>query len=142
MFEIYKRGQGKTSRYLAAGSVGVLSLFGCYSLYNYLNVRGSLQKLILFVVPGVELDVNLPFLVSFGFFAGLMILLYALLNKPKIGDFLIETELEMKRVSWPVRSELIGSSTIVIITVVILAVIVMVFDLAVQAFMRLIYSIG
>ena len=68
--------------------------------------------------------------------------MYVLLNKAKVGDFLIETELEMKKISWPGRSELIGSSTVVIITVVIIALVIMLFDFSVQALMRLIYRIG
>ena len=67
--------------------------------------------------------------------------IYVLLNKPKMGDFLIETELEMKKISWPGRSELVGSSTIVIVVVAILAVIIMIFDFVVQFFMRLLSRI-
>jgi len=92
----------------------------------------------LFEIPGVDLKINLPFIIAFGVFAFFAILVYVLLNKPKIGDFLIETELEMKKISWPGRSELVDSSTIVIVTVVILALVIMVFDFMIQFFMRLI----
>jgi preprotein translocase SecE subunit len=140
MFKIYKQGQGKWARYLAAASIGALAIYGFYSLYNYLNV-GNLRSPIV-EIPGVDLDVNVPLLISFGLFLIVAITLFTLLNKPKIADFLIETELEMKKISWPGRSELVGSSTIVVVTVVILAVIIMVFDFAVQAFVRLLYRIG
>jgi preprotein translocase subunit SecE len=140
MFEIYKRGQGKWARYIAAGCVGVLIMYGCYSLHEYLNT-GSLSVPIV-TIPGVDLDMNVAFIISFGLFLALAATIYLLLNKPKLGDFLIETEVEMKRVSWPSRSELVGSSTIVVITVVILAIIIMIFDFAAQAFMRLLYGIG
>ncbi len=141
MFEIYKRGQGKWARYLAAGSVGALATYGCYSLYHYLKGIG-LGKTVLVEVPGVDLNIDTPFIVAFGLFAALAVTVYILLNRPKIGDFLIETELEMKKISWPGRSELVGSSTIVIITVIILALVIMVFDFGVQWFMRLVYGIG
>ena len=140
MLEIYKPGQGKWARYLAAGSVGALVIYGCHSLYEYLNV-GGLKQMVLFPIPGVELDVNLPFLISFGLFMALAMTIYVLLNKPKMGDFLIETELEMKKISWPGRSELVGSSTIVIVVVAILAFIIMIFDFVVQFFMRLLSRI-
>ena len=140
MFKIYKQGQGKWARYLAAGSVGALVIYGCYSLHNFLNV-GSMRSPIV-EIPGVDLDINVPFVVSFGLFLAFAIVVFTLLNKPKIGDFLIETELEMKKISWPGRSELIGSSTIVIITVVILAVVIMLFDFVVQTLMRMLYRIG
>jgi preprotein translocase SecE subunit len=137
MLQIHKPGQGKWARYLAAGSVGALVIYGCYSLYEYLNV-GTWRNWTLFEIPGVDLKINLPFIIAFGVFAFFAILVYVLLNKPKIGDFLIETELEMKKISWPGRSELVDSSTIVIVTVVILALVIMVFDFMIQFFMRLI----
>lgn len=140
MFKIYKQGQGKWARYLAAGSIGALVIYGCYSLHNYLNV-GDLRSPIV-EIPGVDLDINIPFVVSFGLFLAIAITVFVLLNKPKIGDFLIETELEMKKISWPGKSELVGSSTMVIITVVILAMIIMLFDFVVQTVMRMIYRIG
>jgi preprotein translocase subunit SecE len=136
MLEIYKSGQGKWGRYLAAASVGALVIYGCYSLYEYLNV-GTLKQVMLFPIPGVEVDVNLPFLISFGIFLALAMTIYVMLNKPKVGDFLIETELEMKKISWPGRSELVGSSTIVIVVVVILALVIMLFDFVVQFFLRI-----
>ncbi|MEK7486103.1 MAG: preprotein translocase subunit SecE, partial [Planctomycetota bacterium] len=37
------------------------------------------------------------------------------------SDFLIETEAELRKVSWPNRDELIGSSTVVVITVIVLS---------------------
>ncbi len=40
--------------------------------------------------------------------------LWYLLNKPRIADFLIATEIEMRKVSWPSRREIIGSTWIVI----------------------------
>lgn len=141
MFEIYKRGQGKWARYIGAASAGALIIYGCYSLHNYLN-GGSLREVILFTVPGVDLNVNVPFIVSFVLFAALSIVLYVLLNKAKMADFLIETELEMKKISWPGKSELVGSSAIVIVTVVVLALVIMAFDFTVQWVMRLLYRIG
>ena len=141
MFEIYKPGQGKWARYLAAGAAGALNIYGCYSLYNYLG-GGSRNVSMLFTIPGVDLNIDLPFLVSFGLFLLISFLMYFFMNKAKIADFLVETELEMKKVNWPGRSELVGSSTIVIITVIIFAVVILVFDFAVQWFVRLLYRIG
>lgn len=42
------------------------------------------------------------------------IILWFVLNKPRIADFLIATEIEMRKVSWPSRREIIGSTWIVI----------------------------
>lgn len=142
MFEIYKRGQGKWSRYLAAASVEALNIYGCYSLYGYLEGKYEGLRKPLVMVPGVDLRINVPFVVAFGIFLTVTVVMYMLLNKAKLADFLIETELEMKKISWPGRSELIGSSTIVIITVVVLGLIIMVFDYMLQWLMRLVYGLG
>ena len=50
------------------------------------------------------------------------------LNRPKPADFLIATEGEMKKVSWSSKEELIGSTAVVIVTVIILAVLIYVAD--------------
>ena len=39
----------------------------------------------------------------------------------KINNFVTEVTVELKKVSWPTRNELIGSTTIVIISVAIMA---------------------
>ncbi|MCC6578910.1 MAG: preprotein translocase subunit SecE [Phycisphaeraceae bacterium] len=56
-------------------------------------------------------------------------LLYWLLNKPRIADFLIATESEMKKVNWPTRRELIGSTWIVICGTVLFSAALWVIDL-------------
>jgi len=50
------------------------------------------------------------------------------LNMAKAADFLIATESEMKKVSWSSKAELIGSTMVVIVTVVLLAVFIYVAD--------------
>jgi preprotein translocase SecE subunit len=61
-------------------------------------------------------------------FIGLGIWVGLLLNKPAFVDFLIATESEMKKVSWSSRAELIGSTIVVIVTVVLLAIVIWTFD--------------
>lgn len=48
-------------------------------------------------------------------FVGLSALAWYLLNKPANAQFLIETDVEMKKVNWTSRKELIGSTKVVII---------------------------
>ena len=45
---------------------------------------------------------------------------FLLVNWPRFADFLIATESEMKKVSWSTQQELIGSTLVVIVTVVLL----------------------
>jgi preprotein translocase SecE subunit len=48
------------------------------------------------------------------------LLLIKYLNKPKIADFLIETETELRKVAWPSFLETRGAALVVIVSVVIL----------------------
>ena len=45
---------------------------------------------------------------------GFGILLLWLFNKPSIVDFMIATEAEMRKVNWPTRKEIVGSTWVVI----------------------------
>lgn len=55
-------------------------------------------------------------------------LLWWLLNKPKIADFMIATENEMKKVNWPTRQAVIGLTWIVIAGTLMIAAILFVAD--------------
>ena len=66
-------------------------------------------------------------------------LLFWIINKPRIADFMIATELEMRKVNWPSRREIIGSTIVVIAGTFIFAAILFVIDLGFGALFR---SIG
>ena len=53
---------------------------------------------------------------------------YRLVNIARFADFLIAVEAEMVKVSWPSRSELIRSSTVVIVTIFGLAFVLAMYD--------------
>jgi preprotein translocase SecE subunit len=57
--------------------------------------------------------------------AGILLLLgygaYLFLNRERSADFLIETEGEMRKVSWPARKEYVGSSVVVLIVVLVVS---------------------
>ena len=53
---------------------------------------------------------------------------FNLVNSERFADFLIQTEGEMKKVSWSSKAELIGSTAVVIVTVIIMALLIYVAD--------------
>ncbi|MEO0475224.1 MAG: preprotein translocase subunit SecE [Planctomycetota bacterium] len=55
-------------------------------------------------------------------------LLWFLLNKPKIADFMIATENEMKKVNWPTKQAVMGLTWIVIAGTLMIALILFVAD--------------
>ncbi len=68
-------------------------------------------------------------LISAGvFLAVFALLVFRLINRPKVVDFLIATDSEMKKVNWTTRAELIGSTKVVIIFMILIGVILFTFD--------------
>lgn len=69
---------------------------------------------------GVNIPVDVPIilLVSAGCFLLFTGIAVALLNTPKYADFLIETEGEIKKVSWPPQKEYVAASMAVIVVIV------------------------
>ncbi len=56
----------------------------------------------------------------------------------KVGGFFSETKQELAKVNWPTRDELIGSTMLVIVVTLILAVLVFFIDVALGFLMRIV----
>ena len=108
VFDIYKRGQGKYTRLCSAFAIAIIAGLGCLQLYKKLQA-GDLGLWTETMVPA-------------GLFVILALLIFWLVNKPSLADFLIAAEGEMKKVSWSSRQEIAVSTFIVIIVVISMAV--------------------
>jgi preprotein translocase SecE subunit len=62
-------------------------------------------------------------------FLGIAWVVYRVLNTPRYADFMIDTEGEMKKVSWSTKKEIITSTKVVISTVILMAVLLVVVDI-------------
>jgi len=65
----------------------------------------------------VHVQLGVPILL----FAAAAFGIFRLVNHERFADFLIATESEMKKVSWSSRAELVGSTIVVIVTVLVMA---------------------
>jgi preprotein translocase subunit SecE len=115
---IYKPGQGYWTRVLTAIGSGTLVLAGALWVGDQLQV--AIEQNELYWRAGVAVAI----IASFG------ALIYYLLNKPRIVEFMIATETEMKKVNWPSRKEIIGSTIVVISGTLLLAAILFVINLS------------
>jgi preprotein translocase subunit SecE len=122
MFEIYKQTQGKYTRVITFVSGMVLATIGAIWLSNKLEVLQGQWK------------VYLQYGLSAALWVGSAGLLFFVVNKPKMADFMIATEGEMKKVSWSSRKEIIGSTKVVIFATLALAVLLYVVDMIFQTF--------
>ena len=111
-FKIYKRGQGYYTRLYSALVVFVIVAVGCYALHG--KLKGT----------NVWIETLVPACVCVLFGA----LIYWIVNKPSMADFLIAAEGEVKKVSWSSRREITVSTFIVICVVLTLAVMLFVAD--------------
>jgi len=117
--KIYKSGQGPYLRYGTAIGIALVGLVVCYYVWTLLTQ---------YVADGLAYKVYLEYAVPATLFAVLAVVAAYYLNTPKFVDFLIATESEMKKVSWSSKAELIGSTIVVIVTVVLLAIYIYVAD--------------
>ena len=126
VFDIYKSGQGKNTRLLSAFGLAIIAGLGCLELYKQLNA--------------MDINMWVETLIPVALFAGLAFLIYLLMNKHKVADFLIASEGEMKKVSWSSRQEIIVSTIVVIIVVVAMAVLLGTTDLSFSMFFNWLFN--
>lgn len=119
-FTIYKKGQGYWTRMGTVAGAALLALLSAQFFYTegrvwfqHANGRPNMP-VVLGVVAG--------FLVVFA------IVVFRIINRPTVVDFLIATDSEMKKVNWTTRAELIGSTKVVIFFMFIIAVLLFSFD--------------
>lgn len=114
-FKIYKSGQGQYVRWSTSAGAGLLALAAA----NFVRER-------LTVVDNVWVTTLVPVLVL----VALAYLIFRFVGQhARVGDFLIATEGEMKKVNWSSRKEVWGATKVVIITVLALSILLFVVDL-------------
>jgi preprotein translocase subunit SecE len=119
-FEVYKRGQGYYTRVGTAVGGGALILAGGNFLFDQLKIFDTDASWALWVQVGVPVIVIV--------LLGLLLYWVVGVNR-KSCDFMIATEGEMKKVSWSSRRELIGSTKVVIMFTILIAVLLFVTDI-------------
>jgi preprotein translocase SecE subunit len=120
VFDIYKRGQGKYTRLYSAFGAAIIVGLGCLRLYRKLQAA--------------DLGLWVETMVPAGLFVALGLLIFWLVNKATVADFMIAAEGEMKKVSWSSRREIAVSTFIVIVVVVLVAVLLGAADLIFKLF--------
>ena len=126
-FDIYKRGQGKYTRLCSAFGWALIAGLGCLALYKKLQASDFFG-----VDPRTRMW--LQTMIPVGLFVILGFVIYKLVNRPSVADFMISAEGEMKKVSWSSRKEIAVSTSVVIIVVIILAVFLGVTDTVFELF--------
>ncbi len=131
-FNIYKRGQGKYTRLCSAFAAAIIAGLGCLQLYNQLEATswGLSNRAAMWIAT----------MVPTGLFVVLALLIFWLVNKHRVADFMIASEGEMKKVSWSSKQEIAVSTFIVIVVVIIMALILGTADVSFQTFFGWLFS--
>jgi preprotein translocase subunit SecE len=136
-FPYQKLGQGTAVRVTALAAIGALSAFGCYAFYRMPPSTSSWWPNIWQIpVLGHEIPIKPVLFPALALFFSLMVSVYLLLNQEKWAEFLVETEGELKKVSWPARKEYVGSASVVVVVVAIVSVFLFFTDKALSVLMQ------
>jgi len=120
---VHKKGQGTAARGIAGVVAALLGTWAAHQMY--------------YTLLGASMPVRIiGTAIVAGIFAGAP--LYLVLFHHQVVDILIETQQEMRKVAWSSRSEVIGSTVVVLVTVAMLAVFILLMDLAVRGVFGLI----
>ena len=108
---IYKSGQGYWTRMVSAAGFGLLLAQGTFWIWTKFGA-GTVGT-----ARYVAAALALVFLAGLG-----STIFWVLGRNSRTVDFLIATEGEMKKVNWSTRREIIGSTSAVIMTVLVISV--------------------
>lgn len=142
--ESYKPGQGSLTR-LAAWLILILVLaLGAVELYSWIQAKDDapifgIQLELFRDLPFLGVPLSWKFLLCFGLFLGLLWLARIYMTRPATVDLLIETELEMKKVSWPTFEESLNATWVVVLVTVTLTAALFLFDFVCGTFLRFIF---
>jgi preprotein translocase SecE subunit len=140
--EAYKAGQGSLARLISWVLVLIALFLGCVELYSWIydTSDGPIINLEVFrnlPLLGVPLSWKLLFCIAL--FFGMLWLILRYFRRPQTVDTLIETELELKKVSWPTKDESMNATWVVVLVTVLMTVTLSVFDGLLGALFRMIF---
>ena len=120
----YKQDQGRMARMATFWSLTVLIFYGCTSLRAELVGRFDVMARPLSdampKVPVLGMQLNPALLIVAVLFVAGVWTVRRWIETPKNADLLIDTEAELRKVTWPTPKEVANSSVVVIISVIFL----------------------
>jgi len=131
--ETYKAGQGSLARLTAWVAMLLAVALGCAELYSWIqNPREDsalLPGALFRDLPFFNTPLSWKFLLCAVLFVGGLWLVRRIMARRDAVDALIETEQELRKVSWPTRDESINATGVVILVSLLLTAALFAFDL-------------
>jgi preprotein translocase subunit SecE len=136
--ETYKEGHGVLVRRVAFVTLAALLVWGGTELYGWLQsaqwVRNNRWHD--YQIPVVHQYIDPAFVICWVVVITGCVLLYRALNRARAADFLIETDTEVRKVTWPTWNDAWNSSLIVLIFVVVVTGFIFASDFVINRVMR------
>lgn len=134
-FASYKPELGRYVRLSAFWVLIILGFYGCMRLSATLDGYESMRTPWMEgKIPVLGFPLTWSVAIATVVFLGFAAWLYWFMNRPKSADFLIETEDELKKVTWPTFGEAVDASLVVIATVVVLGLFIAGVDIVLGMF--------
>ena len=114
-FSIYKKGQGKWVRWGTVAAMALAIAIGVVWLVQ--------EPYLALTEAPVKVGAAAVWVLFWAWVA------FCLVNSPKMAEFLIATESEMRKVSWPSRREVSNSTKVVILLTAILGILLFAVDI-------------
>ena len=118
--QIYRKNQGRWTRLGTVAGVGLLVVIGAWYAWSQLPSSWGMYRAII--------PLALVLISAY--------ILFRVVNGKRTADFMIATEGEMKKVSWSSKKEIIGSTKVVIMVLLVMGAVLAVVDLAFRAFFK------
>ena len=140
--EQYKPAQGSFARLSATMGLILAAFLGSRELYSWIQTKADtalLDGAAFRHLPLLGVPFSWKFLLCVAVFLGLVWLIRRVMTRKTTVDTLIETEMELKKVSWPTKDESINATWVVIFVTVLITFVLFAFDAVLQSAFKLIF---
>ena len=143
--ETYKSGQGSFARLAASLALLLAAALGCQELYSWIaDPNGEspifgIEAELFRNLPLISVPLSWKLLICVAIFVGLIWLLRVYMTRPATVDLLIETEMELKKVSWPTREESLNATWVVLLVTIVMTLSLWLFDGGLRLVLSLVF---
>jgi preprotein translocase SecE subunit len=131
----YRSGEGVYARGTAFWSLALLAFYGGRKFYFFAQQwEFSRRDLLGSPIPVLAFPMTPGFLMGAGVCLLLAYVAWRVVNAPKIADLLVETEVEMKKVTWPSVDDSRKASVVVVVCVAVMVTFLAASDYGLQWF--------
>lgn len=135
---LYKRGQATLARLIGFFCLLAMISFLCVTIYSFPHYQSPLATppVLETTILSLHIRIRPMILICLPIFFLLAMGAFWFTNRPKSADFLIETEGELKKVSWPQFKEWFNSTIAVLVVIVFTTVFLAAISFLVSSLLR------